>query len=248
MPDAIFVRRNTRKENGDHRFSNWQDLLEFIRYPAYNDPNRPDGSRYLVDPETVNDTTPCPEALYYALDNYEYFWILAFDIDAKDVALERVSGEVDVTHDEATTIFKQAGVYEAAPKPAQSPDQQKTEKYPYTFEDIQQSLRYAFELKEWLTDVVGFPDVRVFYTGQGAHIYARGGGARLDLTQQSRRFLATYASQSLGIPIDEQVTSDPSRVMRMPHSLHSDVCRRVIEVQSPETDFISKARPEIISD
>lgn len=257
-PEKNFIRRDTRESNNPDKtfIDTWSDVVDFVQQPATYDPLRlgTNDRRGLIPPTENNgpEVKPEPEAVYYALDNWEQFWVLAFDIDAKDVAKERISSESTSYQDVSDETVEDAGIIQQPPTPdtispidaTGFPDGQGSmTTYPYLFSDIETSLEYAFKLREWLLDTVGFETVRVFYSGQGAHIYAFKDDPYYKLTHQSRRFLVTYVREQLKIPIDEAVTWDNNRVMRLPGSLHTGVNRVVTEIQSPEFDFRTDALP-----
>lgn len=257
-PEKNFIRRDTRdSDNPDKTFvDNWNDIVSFIQQPATYDPLRlgTNNRRGLVPPteDTGPDRSPEPEAVYYALDNWDQFWVLAFDIDAKDVAKDRLSTGSTSYQDVGDDTVEKAGTIQKPPTPDTLSPTDATGSadghgsmttYPYLFADVRTSLEYAFQLREWLIDTVGFETVRVFYSGQGAHIYAFKDDPYYKFTHQSRRFLVTYVRERLAIPIDEAVTWDNNRVMRLPGSLHTGVNRVVTEIQSPEFDFRGDALP-----
>ncbi|TKX83641.1 DNA primase, partial [Halorubrum sp. SS5] len=87
VPDKDFIRRDTWQTNpsGDRttaEFNSFEDVVEFIRHPARNDPlGRSEFA--LADPEVLEQSDPRPDAVYYALDHWERPWVLLVDIDAK---------------------------------------------------------------------------------------------------------------------------------------------------------------------
>jgi hypothetical protein len=262
--------------------------VEFFRAPADNDPLREGtgGSAGLADPAAVSNDRPIPAAIYYALDHHEQFWLLAFDIDAKDVAKENAenavkSSEIDGEFDdvmqsmvlnETPTIGKYTDILtpdNTTTSSANTTDDENTDpdgdghqsgitanppstipdnEYEYRYKDIQQALEYAFTLKDWLASTVGFTDVRVFYSGQGAHVYALDDDPQYKFTHQTRKVLTTYITERLHIPIDPEVTWDQRRVIRLPYSLHTDVSRVVTEIDSPDFDFRTKPVPSYLTD
>lgn len=48
----------------------------------------------LADPAVVDTVEPLAEATYYILENHDRFWVVAFDIDARDIAVKRRADEV----------------------------------------------------------------------------------------------------------------------------------------------------------
>lgn len=255
IPPRDFVRRDTRQRDGETPYiESWEEVVEFIQQPASNDPlalaqNRRAG---LEEPSETAKKEPVPAHIYYNLDHWEQFWVLAFDIDAKDVAKERVANDNQDINAVTDEQLDDHSVISAAPTPDilvdETEGERRTQQYKYEFQDIKQSLEYAFELKTWLNDTVGFDDVKVFYTGQGAHIYAFSDDPYYKYTYQSRQYLVDYIRERLHIPIDAQVTWDSSRVMRLPHSLHTDVCRVVTEIDSPDYDFRTDPLPEFLKE
>lgn len=254
-PDRDFIRRDTRNsDNTDQIFiPTWEKLCTFFQRPAARDPlavgtNRSIG---LIHPDSVSNPKPVPAATYYALDNWEEFWVLAFDIDAKDVARNRISDESTSFDSISQEELKQHGIVQEPPTPKKlsgelatgdETDDEYVQKYLYTFDDIATSITMAFDLREWLQNTVGFDTVRVFYSGQGTHVYAFKDDPMYKFTKQTREFLAgTYITERLKIPIDSEVTWDQSRVMRLPFSLHSDVNRVVQEITSEDFDFKNAA-------
>ena len=227
-----FIRRSTRTNAGPV-FPDWDAVTDLFRSPARTDPLREGGrgGMALADPDATPDLdAPVPEAVYYSLVNHERFWPLVFDIDAKDVAADAVREAGDDRTDEE--VRHDAGIVDAPPTG-----------YPYRYRDVDGAIDYAFDLAEWLESALDFSDTRVIYSGQGAHVYGLDDDRMHRYTEQSRKFLTTVVSDRLGIPIDEQVTTDERRVVRMPHSLHADVSRVVTPIESREFDFRAAARP-----
>lgn len=263
VPPKDFIRRDTREGRDSNRIyiEDWDDLLGFLQEPAAKDPmavgtNRALGLKH-PDNEDVDQPAPVPAAAYYALDNWEQFWVLAFDIDAKDVAKQAIASGDQTYEDVSDSQLENAGFISQPPTPCTLPPAEATGdsngkglhvQYKYLYEHIERSLQYAFNLKEWLEDNVGFDDVRVFYSGQGAHVYAFKDDPYYKFTHQTRRFLTTYIRERLHIPIDEAITWDRNRVMRLPYSLHTDVNRVVTEVESPDFDFRAEPIPTIADD
>lgn len=257
-PDKQFLRRSTRNnDNPDQIFiRTWDQLCTFFQRPAARDPlavgtNRSIG---LIHSDSVDEPKPVPQAIYYALDNWEDFWVLAFDIDAKDVAKQRIARGEKTYTDVTQSDLIEHGVVNEEPTPIKLPakhahgsDQKKAyiNKYLYTFADIERAIDMAFELGNWLKNTVGFDETQIFYSGQGTHIYAFKDDPYYKFTKQTREFIAgTYIPERLHIPIDAGVTWDSSRVMRVPFSLHTDVHRVVQKINSPEYDYRNEARVE----
>lgn len=232
-----FIRRSTRSESQGEVFPSWDEVVDLYTDPAGNDPLREmnTGKPGLAHPAKVNEDPPLPDAVYYSLDHHERFWVLAFDIDAKDVAADEYRRPNDDR--KRSQILEEEGVKDAAP-----------EGYPYRFEHIQRTVDYAVELAGWLTERVDFEDVQVIYSGQGTHVYALDQDRYHRYTKQTREFLIDVVKEKRGIPIDEQVTPDDERVVRMPYSMHSDVTRVVTPVNSPDFDFRTDALPRFVEE
>jgi len=279
LPAKDFIRRYTRDKNtGRHTFGTWGELLDLIRDPGGNDPQRGNhGGIALADPAVVDEQRPVPSAVYYSLENHDTFWVLAFDIDAKDVAKMRANqGEIpDLTEDVGDERLIRSGVFssepnigeyrhileddQSGPKPSPNSETQNMgeyhavsdvpdHEYTYGYRDIRAAVEKGFDLKDWLEDVVGFREVRVFYSGQGVHIYAFGDEKHYNLTHQSRKFLTTYIQDKLRIPVDEEVTWRKNGLMRLPYSLHTDVSRIVVEIEGRDFDFKSNPVPDFINE
>jgi DNA primase catalytic subunit len=115
--------------------------------------------------------------------------------------------------------------------PAAPPD---SEPYLYAWDDLNTAIEYGFELADFLHTHCEFSTTRIFYSGQGVHVYALDDDPSHRYTRQSRSFLAEYIYYDLDIPIDQAVTTDDARVLRIPRTLHTDVSRLVTEITSPE--------------
>lgn len=247
IPPRDFIRRYTRADHddgwGDPYFvdgsgePSWDALLDFIRQPAANDPLH-DAAPHLalVDPADADVSEPVPEAVYYSLMHHDRFWVLAFDIDAKDVAADALA-ETYSAADGRDDILAAAGV-EAEPP----------EGYPYRFQDIERAIEYAFELAEFVREGLGKEEVVPVYSGQGAHLYVLDEDIRY--TKQSREFIKTVVREhpDIQIPVDPLVTQDRSRVIRVPYSLHADVSRVVMPIDSPDFDFRTDAVPAFLEE
>lgn len=250
-PDKDFLRRDTRADDGERVFiEDWEQVVSFFEQPATSDPMAigTERSRGLKQPTSENGLSePVTKASYYGLDNWEEFWVLAFDIDAKDVYKNVISDEETSYDDVSKETVRETGVVNKDPTPStvEVNGEEKVTEYLYRYEDIRNAVNYAFNLKEWLMDTVGFSEVRVYYSGQGAHVYAFKDDPYYKFTHQTRRFLTVYVKEKLNIPIDDAVTWDSNRVMRLPYSLHTDVNRVVTEVESPGFDFQSDAVPKV---
>lgn len=247
--DTDFVRRATHQRNkgsgddwGDPVFTDttgkpvFDAVLDFIQAPATHDP------RHTYQPENalVNATEegldePVPEAVYYRLMNHDVGWVLMFDIDAKDVAADAYSDQFD-DDTGRKTILEESGVYDEPP-----------DGYAYRYEDVQQAIRYAFELADFAREGLGKDKVLPVYSGQGAHLYVLDESVR-QYTRQTREGLknAVLYGEDLGIPIDPVVTQTPDRLARLPYTLHSDVSRICMPIPSPEFDFREKTVPQFL--
>lgn len=238
-PAKEFIRRDTRNSDDPSQkfMRDWETIEQLIQRPAKHDPlYEGTRSRGLAPPDQTDGPEPVASAVYYALDNWEHDWILAFDIDAKDIVKTEIAGETGHYEDVSKSNLEQQDLINAPPAPATHPDTGEKVTYPYTFEHLNTTIDRAFELQEWLESTVGFEETRVFYSGQGAHVYALDGRGYYSMTYQSRQFIADYVAERLEIPIDRQVTWDESRVIRLPQSAHADVGRVVEEITTPDFD------------
>jgi len=164
--------------------------------------------------------------------------VLAFDIDAKDLAADRLTDDHDTRA--RKRVLDESGIASEPPvQPARD-----AEPYYYSFGDITRAIHLGFDLKQFLQDELQFEHVRVFYSGQGVHVYALDDDKWHRYTSQSRTFLTTYLEDKIGLPIDAQVTTESQRVLRIPRSLHAGVCRLVTEVHS--RDFDPRTDPRAI--
>ena len=241
-PDRTFIRRDTwqTNESGDRtaqQFDSTDELIEFIQYPARYDPAQ--GSGYaLVDPDLLERPEPCPDAVYYALDHWERPWVLAVDIDAKDIAAQRATRNataVESADSVGTEQLRDAGIFESVP-----------EDYPYSFRDIEQALEYGFTVKEIFNDEFGAEETMVVYSGQGCHVYLLDIDREHRYDEESREVINDLLLEAYEIPIDPVVTADRSRVMRLPYSLHAGVSRIVQPIESPNFDFQTEATPDFL--
>jgi len=242
VPHKEFIRRDTWQtdpsgEQISPEFSGFEDVVEFIRYPARNDPLG--RSKFaLADPAVLEKPDPWPDAVYYALDHWERPWILLVDIDAKEIARERaadiVSEDVDDRDDEA--LLDAAGILGADPAA-----------YPYAFEDVDRAIEYGFEVRDIFQDDFNAEETKVVYSGQGVHVYLLDTDLPHRYDAQSREVLNDLLLETYKIPIDPVVTADRRRVARLPYSLHADVCSIVQPIESPSFD-VQSATPEVIKE
>ncbi|ELZ40766.1 DNA primase-like protein [Halorubrum californiense DSM 19288] len=242
VPDKDFIRRDTWQTNrsGERttpEFDDFEDVVEFIRHPAKNDPlGRSEFA--LADPEVLEQPDPRPDAVYYALDHWERPWVLLVDIDAKEIARDRadelVSASVDDRDDDA--LLNDAEILDAPP-----------EGYPYAFEDVDRAIEYGFEVRDIFEDDFDAEETMVVYSGQGVHVYLLDTDPAHRYDEQSREVLNDLLLETYDIPIDPVVTADRRRVARLPYSLHADVCSIVQPIESPAFD-VRSATPEVIDE
>jgi len=238
-PSRDFIRRNTRDQSNGGRekpvFTGISDgscpLVDFLQQPAEADPlgDTPYG---LADPAVTEQPAPVPAAVYHSLAYWDRSHIVTIDIDAKDLAYDRAIQDLDVEDKERNTILQEAGVIDAPP-----------EGFPYAFGDINQALRDGFAIRDILEDDFAAEETMVVYSGQGCHVYLLDDDRDHRYDTQSRDVLATLLTETYGFTIDRQVTVDSERLIRMPYSLHSEVCRIVQPIQSPEFDYRTTAKP-----
>ncbi|WP_058365594.1 MULTISPECIES: bifunctional DNA primase/polymerase [Haloferacaceae] len=240
VPDKDFIRRdtwqtNTSGERTSAAFHDFDDVLEFIRHPARNDPlGRSDFA--LADPDLLDKPDPHHDAVYYALDHWERPWVLLVDIDAKTIARERATRTVsngDVSGD-SEELLDAVEVLEADPVG-----------YPYSFADIERAIEYGFEVRDIFEDDFNAEETMVVYSGQGVHVYLLDTDPAHRYDAKSREVLNDLLQDTYDIPIDPVVTADRRRVARLPYSLHADVCSIVTPIESPSFD-VRSATPEVI--
>jgi hypothetical protein len=218
----------------------------FLQSPARHDPYR--GSEYaLVDPDLTETGDPVAAGVYYGLDNWERPWILAVDIDAKDIALARADRMIDGDHEDGATgtrdgdtsreerLLVASGIREADPAG-----------YPYAFEDIDRAIEYGFETREIFEDEFNATETMVVYSGQGVHVYLLDVDLDYRYDEKSREVLNDLLVEHYEIPIDPVVTADRSRLLRVPYTLHADVCRIVQPIDSPAFDARTDACPQFL--
>ena len=240
VPAKDFIRRDTwqTSASGDRttaEFSDFDDVDEFFRHPARNDPlGRSDFA--LADSDLLEKSGPLPDAVYYALDHWERPWVLLVDIDAKTIARERATRAVSDDADErdAEELVDTAGIVEAEPAG-----------YPYAFEDIDRAIEYGFEVRDIFEDDFNAEETMVMYSGQGVHVYLLDTDSVHRYDAKSREVLNDLLLDIYEIPIDPVVTADRRRVARLPYSLHADVCSIVQPIESPNFD-VRSATPEVL--
>ena len=86
----------------------------------------------------------------------------------------------------------------------------------------------------------------VVYSGQGVHVYLLDDDLDHRYDEKSREVLNDLLLERYEIPIDPVVTADRSRLLRVPYSLHADVCRVVQPIESPAFDPRTEARPQVL--
>ncbi|RBI60744.1 DNA primase [halophilic archaeon] len=240
-PDRSFIRRDTwqTSDSGERtvqQFDSTEDLVEFIQYPARHDPAQSSGYA-LANPDLIERPEPRPDAVYYALDHWDRPWVLAIDIDAKDIAAQRTSSETTVgeTDDVETERLRAAGILDSPPKG-----------YPYAFDDIEQALEYGFVVQKIFEDDFAANKTMVVYSGQGCHVYLLDTDREHHYDGKSREVINDLLLDEYRIPIDPVVTADRRRVMRLPYSLHADVSRVVQPIDDPGFDFRTEATPDFL--
>lgn len=241
-PDRDFIRRDTWDTATDGsrtvpRFGSLESVVDFIQHPAGADPVQTSGYG-LADPTIVEKAPPRPDAVYFALDHWERPWVLAVDIDAKDIAAGRVASEApegSSAPEASPSQLEAAGIFEQPPSG-----------YPYAYADIEQALEYGFTVQDIFREAFGATETLVVYSGQGCHVYLLDTDRLHRYDEQSREVINDLLLEEYGIPIDPVVTADRRRVMRLPYSLHADICRVVQPIESPDFDFRTEACPPFL--
>jgi hypothetical protein len=242
-----FIRRETKNEHGPDLFTSFSDVVEFIRSPAHNDPLlETNADQALAHAEVVNEEnpnvesskTPIPHAVYYRLQQQDGLWILALDIDAKDIAEDEAKQNISVGEDSIDTegLLKANGILDEEPAG-----------YNYAYRHVDAALEWGFKIKSQLQERFNFTETMVVYSGQGCHVYAFDDDPYHRYDQTTREVLNTYFDEMVDAPIDKQVTADRKRVLRLPYSLHADVSRIVTPINSPDFDYRQNAKPEFIA-
>ncbi|WP_232833863.1 DNA primase [Saliphagus sp. LR7] len=247
QPDRDFIRRATWRTNSSgeqlsRNFSDQDALLSFFQSPARHDPLQ-DSKYALADPALTEKGDPLAEGVYYGLDNWERPWVIAVDIDAKDIATARAERDradtppaiqsMDSNREDA--LLADSGIRAADPAG-----------YPYAFEDIGRAIEYGFETRDIFTDAFAAEETMVVYSGQGVHVYLLDDDPEYDYDEKSREVLNDLLLEQYDIPIDPVVTADRSRLLRVPYSLHAEVCRVVQPIESPAFDPRTDARPQFL--
>jgi hypothetical protein len=241
-----FIRRKTESLHGSDLFGSFSDVIEFIQSPAHNDPLLDtDSEQALAHAEVVQEENPnvetakkpIPHAVYYGLQQCDGSWVLGLDVDAKDIAADEARQSVNAGENVTGTkgLLKAAGILKEEP-----------EGYKYAFRHIDQALEWGFEIESQLQSTFNFTETMVVYSGQGCHIYGFDEDPYHRYDQTTREVLNTYLEETMDAPIDTQVTADRKRVLRLPYSLHADVCRIVTPIESPKFDYLAEATPEFL--
>ncbi len=182
------------------------------------------------------------ESFYFSLKMKDR-WLLAFDIDAKDIALSGMCEyhpglRPDADGNEIISWRRMIGnIPPVHPKHAKDPENG----YLYCYNCIQEAVNKAFESKKILIEWGFAPeDIHIYYSGQGAHIHVTD-PETWSYPKDTRIFIAKMLTKA-GIPLDTAITIDSRRVLRFTGSLHAGVNRRVQELKHPYNleDIISK--------
>ncbi len=155
-------------------------------------------------------------------------WLLAFDIDSKDVAIAGLCEHHPGIKPDAFAKEIAAWQYMIRGIPPVHPKE--SERYLYCFNCIQVAINKAFEAKKIMVEWGFAPEnIHVYYSGQGAHIHVLEEEA-WQYQKETRSFITKMLS-SAGIPLDSKVSADERRVLRFTGSLHAGVNRRVQELK-----------------
>ncbi len=182
------------------------------------------------------------ESFYFSLKMKDG-WLLAFDIDAKDIALSGICEHhpglrPDADDSEIINWRRTIGsIPPVHPKHVKDPEKG----YLYCYNCIQEAVNKAFETKKILIEW-GFAteDIHIYYSGQGAHVHVTD-PETWSYPKDARIFIAKMITKA-GIPLDTPITIDSRRVLRFTGSLHAGVNRRVQEIKHPYDleDIIAK--------
>lgn len=182
------------------------------------------------------------ESFYFSLRMKDR-WLLAFDIDAKDIALSGICEHhpglrPDADDSEIINWRRMIGnIPPVHPKHIKDPEKG----YLYCYNCIQEAVNKAFETKKLLMEWGFAPeDIHIYYSGQGAHIHVTD-PETWSYPKDARIFIAKMLTKA-GIPVDTPITIDSRRVLRFTGSLHAGVNRRVQELKHPYDleDIIAK--------
>ncbi len=217
VKEKDFLRRTNHNIEGLKKLQNL--LLDFKRF---------DPIAAVVENSQI-------ESLYFSLKMKDESWLLAFDIDAKNVAMAGMCEHhpgLKPDADDAEVISWRRMIGSIPPvHPQHIKDPEKG--YLYCFNCLQIAINKAFELKRTLIEW-GFSsdDIHVYYSGQGAHVHVTDPDA-WNYSRPARDFVAKQLDNHKQIPIDTMVTIDARRILRFPGSLHGGVNRRVQELFHP---------------
>ncbi|HWQ96214.1 MAG TPA: hypothetical protein VN368_02460 [Candidatus Methylomirabilis sp.] len=155
-------------------------------------------------------------------------WLLAFDIDSKDIAMagmcEYHPGIKSDADEKEIAAWRQMirGIPPVHPKDP--------EEYLYCFNCIWVAVNKAFEARKIMLEWGFAPEnIHVYYSGQGAHIHVLEDEA-WQYQKESRSFITKMLTKA-GIPLDSKVSADERRVLRFTGSLHVGVNRKVQELK-----------------
>jgi DNA primase catalytic subunit len=203
-----FVRRGNRR----YSLEDLRNLLlDFKKYDSSDD--------ILIENSQVT-------GFYFSLKTYNG-WLLAFDIDSKDVAMaglcKRHPGIKPDAYEKEIAAWRQM-IKHIPPVHPKDP-----EGYLYCFNCIWVAVSKAFEARKIMAEWGFAPEnIHVYYSGQGAHIHVLEDEA-WQYNKETRSFI-TKMLISAGIPLDSKVTADERRVLRFTSSLHAGVNRKVQEI------------------
>lgn len=155
-------------------------------------------------------------------------WLLAFDIDSKDVAKAGLCKRHPGIKPDADE--KEIAAWQHMIKRIPPVHPKESEGYLYCFNCIQVAVNKAFEARKILVEWGFAPEnIHVYYSGQGAHIHVLEDEA-WQYQKESRSFITKMLTKA-GIPLDSKVSADERRVLRFIGSLHAGVNRRVQELK-----------------
>lgn len=203
-----FVRRGNKR----HSLENLRNLLlDFKKFDS--------SEEIIIESSQV-------AGFYFSL-KMKNGWLLAFDIDSKDIAMaglcEHHPGIKPDADDKEIAAWRNmiSGIPPLHPKESGG--------YLYCFNCIQIAVNKAFEARKIMIEW-GFAheNIHVYYSGQGAHIHALEDEA-WQYQKETRSFIIKMLNNA-GIPLDSKVTADERRVLRFTGSLHAGVNRKVQEI------------------
>jgi DNA primase catalytic subunit len=157
-------------------------------------------------------------------------WLLAFDIDSKDVAMAGLCEHHHGVKPDADE--KEIAAWQHMIKRIPPMHPKDSDGYLYCFNCIQVAVNKAFEARKIMVEWGFAPeDIHVYYSGQGAHIHVLEDES-WQYQKETRSFIIKMLSNA-GIPLDSKVSADERRVLRFIGSLHAGVNRRVQELRHP---------------